>query len=1214
MFIRDIFDTKIEETIEPVIRVAERQDENKLAAEIGSYVVTPTIEKYLDDFLEHYTDTFRAQTTEIGVWISGYFGSGKSHLAKIAALLAENRVLAGISAAKRFEARVPTGAPSYASIVRHLGSLHQCDSRVLAFNINTISDSRNTPLPKLLLSQYYQSKGYGSNLFYARVIEAELDKRGKLDELHAVAQRLAKKTWDEIQRNPTFYAKALYQAACEVAPDAFTSPDQVQRAITEAGQGEQYNVQFLVRTLLEEIEVRQKTSGTPCRLIFVLDESGQWIEDSQERLSALQALVEEAADKGQGKIWIFVTTHEDMGAIYQNARAIRGDMKKIEGRFRFKFNLTTENIELVLEDRIFKKNAAGAADVRRIYNDNPGVLRDLGQLSKVDQQLPECSEERFQTFYPFFPFQIHLVPEIIKSLRSAGGRGEQLSGSTRTLLAVTQDILRSGRRKYLDQPVGDVVSFDEVYNNLAFGGEVSPDVRRELSRIEDVVPGATALTRRAAEVLLLIREIAYVPRSLDNIARLLVEHTTDDLASVRSRVEPELQKLIKARLVAKIGEEYEFLTGERRTFEDEVAQTAAELKRQDLDAGLAKLVAADSLGFSSVAYKGTEFPVRILFDGSPVSRDGRIQVRISSPLALTKLSDLEESSSLPDEQQTLFVLCDRVPHFDEQLKYCLAMRAVIDRWKGDTHKSADARNLAVDRESVDLQKLRGKIAESITEGLKRSHIIFRGSARAVAPKATQTAAECLRTELAAFWPTLYPKFDKVPVRIVNEQRAILDVLKGARDLTTDVRDLRLLDKAGQLDPTSPLLDSLRIYLAGRQSRKERTLGHDAINEFTSPPYGWDPGAVRVGVAALLRAGALKVLLNKKPFTNPADPELQDALRVSRTFDKVELVLEEMDMAPDLLTETRALIIKLTGRRKIDETPAAIAAEMGALATDLLTSADKVALWAEPAGLPLSSDFTEGRESLQKIISLINPVHRVNEIAVCKDRLEPCTSAIRAHAAFVEKSGKSFSELRAVASLLRGLEYRLDSKGKCVGFLTQWGDANAAATVVTPEVWKTLVNAKALADHELLSLQIQWKADARAIADKALAELPGRLAAADLHTVECQESLATPLNGFRATLDAEADPTRIAVLPDRATRLVSELAAAIAREVAARTPNPEPPKPGTDPKPEKPVKRVRVAEVVKAVRIENEDQWNAIRDRLDQTIRRELSSGNSVELS
>ena len=431
------------------------------------------------------------------------------------------------------------------------------------------------------------------------------------------------------------------------------------------------------------------------------------------------------------------------------------------------------------------------------------MLRDLGQLAKVDQQLPECSEERFQTFYPFFPYQIHLVPEIIKSLRSAGGRGEQLSGSTRTLLAVTQDILRTGRRKYLEQPIGEVVSFDEIYHNLAFGGEVSPDVRRELSRIEEVVAGATPLTRRVAEVLFLIREISYIPRSLDNIARLLVEHTDDDLTAVRNRVEPELQRLIKARLVAKIGDDYEFLTGERRSFEEEVAQTAADLKRQDLDAGLTKFAAGDGIGFTSVAFKGTEFPVRIFFDSVAVSHNGHIQVRVFSPLAAlgaVKLSDIEEQSNRPDEQQTLFVLCDRIPNFDDQLRYFLAMGAVINRWKSDTHKSADARNLAVDRESVDLEKLRRKLSDGIADSLKRSHVVFRGSARAIAPKAGQTPAEALRVELAAYWPTLYPKFDKVPVRILNEQRAILDVLKGAKDLTSDVRDLKLFDNAGQLGP------------------------------------------------------------------------------------------------------------------------------------------------------------------------------------------------------------------------------------------------------------------------------------------------------------------------------------------------------------------------------------------------------------------------------
>jgi hypothetical protein len=58
----------------------------------------------------------------------------------------------------------------------------------------------------------------------------------------------------------------------------------------------------------------------------------------------------------------------------------------------------------------------------------------------------------------------------VKSLRSKGGRGEQLSGSTRTLLAIAQDVLRAGRRPYLTLEVGEIVPFDEIYGNLGARG------------------------------------------------------------------------------------------------------------------------------------------------------------------------------------------------------------------------------------------------------------------------------------------------------------------------------------------------------------------------------------------------------------------------------------------------------------------------------------------------------------------------------------------------------------------------------------------------------------------------------------------------------------------------------------------------------------------------------------------------------------------------
>lgn len=1205
MRIREIFDTQVEEKIDPVVKVAERQDESKLAAEIGSYVVTPTIEKYLDDFLEHYTDTYHLPTSETGVWISGYFGSGKSYLAKISALLAENRLLLGVSAADRFLARVPAHAPHRASIQRSLSRFNQCDTQLIGFNINTVADDKTTPLPHVLLSQYYQAKGYSSNFIYARVIEAELDKMGRLADLHAVAARHAGRPWADIQQNLTFYARALYQAACEVAPTLFATPADVAQALKQAEQGELYTVQFLVRTILDDLAARQQTSGRLTRLVFVLDETGQWINDDNDRLSQLQALIEETGDKGQGKIWLFVTTHEDMGAIYANARARQADFKKVEGRFRFKLSLTTENIEQVLEDRLFRKNVAGRQAVTTVYQSNPGVLRDLGELKNSNQKLPPCSEEKFTTFYPFLPYQIHLIPEIVKSLRSAGGRGEQLSGSTRTLLAITQDILRAGRRPYLAEGVGALVSFDEVYANLVAEGEIAPDVRREINRITEVVPQATPLTSQVAEVLYLVRELRYIPRTIDNIARLLIRDSDDDLSSLISLVQPELDKLQKARLVARIGEEYEFLTGERRTFEEQVATEMAGLRLQDLEAGLAGLADKNILGFTAVPYHGHEFPARIYFDDEMVSRDGHIHIRVTSPLRAlaTNIADLEDASLRREEQESIFVLCERVRSFDDDLRYYLAMKAVIDAWKGDPHQSEAALTLAAQRETNDLKILRDKVLDNVQVGLRQATAVFRGSSRPVIPKPGQSASQALQEALAAFWPTLYGRYAKLPVAIVREQQAILDVLSG-KNSSADVQKLNLFDSAGQVDLNAPLIDTLRVFLSTRQSQNARTTGKEVVEEFTRPPYGWDAGAIRVGAAAMLRAGAVKVLLNKRPFTNPADKQVQDALRASREFDKVELVLEETDLDPDVLVAVRKLLINLTKQRKIDETPAALAEVAGQLAADLLGQIATLNHWHNTTGLPLPNTITTATDGLGRIQALTNPMHRVKEVAEQSEGMPTYQNAIKEASAFVEKYGQAFIKTREFAMFLNNLIYRLPAQGAAAVFHQNWQTAMNQATITDSVTWKGLQNDKAAAEIELQQVLSVWRDAARATAQTALDEIPDLLdkynvAASDRDKIQ---DAVVQLQAFILELEAMTEHSYLAAVQSRSERYVQELRA----RLETLKPAPPPPPPGKAPRQ---TIRVRLTDYAPDGKIEKLEQWQ----ELDTAVRRALAQDQTVEL-
>lgn len=1206
MQIGEIFETRITEKIEPVIKVGEVQDEKKLASEIGSFVVTPHIEEYTDAFLDHYTDTIRKQTTEIGVWISGYFGSGKSHLAKMLAQVTANRTLDGIPATKRFASRVPSSAERKKSIERSLSLLNNCATTVLAFNLNTLIDSRSTPLPTLLLSQYYLSKGYSSNYIFAKVIEAELDKLNKLPAFHQEVEKRSGKAWGNIQANPNSYRKHLYGAVCDIASELFSTLEEVAEALRNAEKGEIFNIEFLIKTILADVKTQEKETGKPARIFFVLDESGQWIEDQQGRLAQLQALVEEAAVAGQGRIWILVTTHEDMGSVYKNAHALDSDFKKIEGRFRFKFGLTTENIELVLEDRIFKKTLTGKKNVEAIYQDNAGVIRSMGELADASQNLPQCSRDNFVIFYPFFPYQIHLIPEIVKALRSKGGRSDSLSGSTRTLLAITQDVIRAGRRNYLQAPVGETVSFDEIYFNLLQEGEISADIRREISKIPSVVPTATGLTPKLAEVLFLTGELKYLPKTADNLARLLVADTSQDLASLQPTIEAELEKLKKAKIVARIGDEWEFLTGERRTFEEAVDTIAAQLKFQDREEGLNKLISTHILGFDTIPFKGHDFQARLSFDNKLLVRNGHVDIRIISPFGHYSgktISDYENESLKPENEQAIYIFCDRVAQFSEQLDRYIAMKEVVDKWLGDPNKSAAERELANSKATVDLPKLKDAVEGSIRQGLRQGHLVFRGSSRAIVCKTGQKPGEAVRLDIGHYFGTLYPKFDKLPIRIRSEQQDISDVLAGAKNLSQEVKSLKLYDNTGKLDAHIPLIDEIRIYLTNRQIKKQRALGQEILEHFETPPYGWDPNAVRIGIAAAVRAGMIKIGVGKKIYTNPGDTELLATMRNSKAFSKAEVILEETDVDTAVLIAVRTLLIKLTGNRKIDETPSDIAAASAKYLTEVKKKGAEAQIWAKAANFPLPQAFTAGMETIETLLGLTNPVHHVKEWEAKSLSIEDELNEVLAVRAFYGQNAEPFKGTRELYSTLQSIQYKIPKENIIHHFLNNYATADKDSTIHKKPVWQTLQDNKAHVLTEVESLKRMWRQGAT----ESLLSLKNRTeeeTATGLLTSEEIAPFETARQNMTTEIEKEADLIKIALLPDSLSGRVTDLIVGLEQLIRSKGGG------GGDAR--KLIKKIKLFPSPRRIRTLSE--WAGLKKDMDTQITVALDQGDEVELS
>lgn len=629
-------------------------------------------------------------------------------------------------------------------------------------------------------------------------------------------------------------------------------------------------------------------------------------------------------------------------------------------------------------------------------------------------------------------------------------------------------------------------------------------------------------------------------------------------------------------------------------------------------------------------------------DETPVSgTKGDVTLRFHTPLAFGRvvLTDLENQSLRPDEKYTLFFLCGRVPSFEDDLKRYMAVKQVARDWQQHPRKTSTEKELAILRETEDLPKLERKVVEGIKEGIRNGRLVFKASSQPLSPRTGQVPGDWLRAEMATYWPKIYTQFDRCPVKIINDQRAIKDALEGTAS-TSDVKALNLYDSSGQLNPTAPLLDAIRVYLAAEQGAGRRVLGQAIRENFSRPFYGWDPNAVRVGVAALVRAGAVAVVVGQLRKTDPTDSALVDALRQSRLFDKVELILEDIPADPTVLERVRKFLMRVGKKRGIDETPAALAQAAGELADTLLAKAADVRLWVDGAAMPLPSAFTEGETAWKEVQSLTRPVHRVNKVDADPKTLEAGLVAIELHADFQERNRIAFAELASLVSRLEAIEHLAEPTSSIGQLLAAWRDARTHASFADKETWKRLQALRAAADLELPAMLDGWRTEARSELDAALGRLPDDLRQNNLNG-ELESSLSKPLTELRNGLDAITGPVQVAALPERAKRAVKQLRDRFANAVRARreaerpvTPEPEKPtpqsKPGeppsttptattpkaTDPVPpiaKRPLRTVHPSDVATLTHFSHPDDWVTYRDQLDQTVLRLLKEGYDVEL-
>jgi hypothetical protein len=980
--IEDLFVYPIRRDITSVITMDDLRLQ-QVRQELEEYVVTDAIEELLVEFLERYAETRTGQTNRIGVWISGFFGSGKSHFAKILSYLLENRPVGDQTATDLFRLRI-VDSPRQREIER---LLHQVtnfiDTETIAFQIKTEEDLLaqvateqdavvGNHISTIMYRQWLKSRGLSTTLWVSR-LELELINLGLYDAFQAQVQELEQRPWPEVRTHDVLIRDAAVNALCAILPERYASPAQASKALDDIQAGLQMGPSILTDELVAWVEGKREPGSekTP-HLVYIIDEMGQFIGDSNDKLLELQSIAEAFATKGLGKLWLVVTAQEALEEIVREAIRRKNEFDKIRDRFNLRLPLTSENIEKVLQERILKKKESNRPELEALYRQAGGNIATVCTLQGANRPLPQPDADRFVADYPFPPYQLAVLQQVFAAVRTPGGERERIEGTERSLIGVTQDILKSPVTGFATSPLGRLVAFDEIYDHIE--AELPGIDRRTIDEVK-LGPHPSFL-KRILKALYLIQKLEWIPCTAENLARLLVDHVDDPetpFVTLKQQVEEGLALLEKGHYVVERGGQYEFLSGVKKDIEMDIA--AVNVTVNDRRREIKKYLKA-VLDIGRLNYQGIKrFDVVVRGDDDVVHDKGEITLQVYSPIyvAATELTRDEVLQRSFGDDRTLYWVPAPADDLYRELGKLIQTDAVVSRRMSRQDKSPEEESILYQKQR-DAETSRTKIQSFLRQSLVDGAVIYDGEVRELQGRTGKLSTVFTR-EVSQIVPHVYTRFEPAAVKVNEKSIGQILSVKGAQ-LPDIEPELNLFDDAYRLNRHAPvvseMLEELRLRARAGDPRDGKTL----TDFFERVPYGWDPTLVRIVLAALFRAGMVSLKYEGKPYHDYKVSRAQDLLVKALDFRKTEFLYDPQEgLTPQERREVQQAIDRLFHRREPD-TVNIMAVAMEEELEKLRRQNAEQRILAQQGDLPVQPILGEGQAVIQEILDHSQPDRRL----------------------------------------------------------------------------------------------------------------------------------------------------------------------------------------------------------------------------------------------
>lgn len=820
MQLDQIFVKDIQRPIEGVIKA---DDAAHLGTEVDEYVLTNETAKGLEILLEEYT----SYTNGNGVWISGFFGSGKSHMLKMLAHLlgdVEGQDYPRQNVSDSFRAKTPD-----AFLPGLLNKTDHIPGKSLLFNIDQkatlISKDQTDALLKVFVKVFDESRGYYGNQGHVARLERDLDDRGQYPAFQEAFERLAGIPWNQGREQSALEGPSIDRAFAEV------------NGGTADGIIGQYSASYSVsiEDFANEVKSWLDKQGDPTfRLNFFVDEAGQFIGSDTKLMLNLQTIAESLHTKCAGRSWVVVTAQEDMEKVIGDRTRQQGnDFSKIQARFKTRLKLTSADVEEVIRKRLLEKNDAGAAALSKIYDHEHANFKTLFNfVDGAKTYRNYVDEAHLIGTYPFVSYQFPLFQAAIEGISDHNVfEGRNSSVGERSMLGVVQQVAKD----IGNVEVGQLATFDSMFAGIR--ASLKSAAQSSINVAERNLDNPLAV--RLLKALFLVKYVESFKATPRNLTVLVYDRFGLDLPALSEQVKAALALLETQTYIQRNGNSYEYLTNEEQAIE-------AEIKNVDIDASdvsgrLFKILSGDVIKTNKIRYtkNGQDFPFGFKLDDQAHGPQRELAVHFISPEYPYSPEEIRMHSAGKDELRVILEPDARVL---SDLRLLIKTEKYIKR-KQSTSISAIEGQILQTKGAQNIEREK-ELIERVKASMGNSTLVINAS------EITSSSQDALGRATDGFQD------------LISRTHTQLKLLGGVTYSEQQV--------AGAANPDSGLFDAdiasklfapaeeVLSFVLRKEALSEQVTAKTIVDSFTAKPYGWDLASIEVLIAFLI--GTSKVTL------------------------------------------------------------------------------------------------------------------------------------------------------------------------------------------------------------------------------------------------------------------------------------------------------------------------------------------------------------------